>query len=251
MPSTGQNTVAINMAAGVVGEIAFDGPLRGQPGVIDSDGVTNPNRVGRVFTQGSADGHCGVGGTGAFFGILANPKVYPLFGTAAGGALAASLDLPRYAAAEFVYDTTGIFVSLPAAANVGDLADYDTTTGAISTRPELVSVTGALAASAGSGVANVLTVSAVTTGSAPIYPGMVLTGAATGFPSGATILAQLSGTTGGIGTYSVDTNLTASAASGLITGKSQPAAGKARVPGFVVVRNSIPSAGLAIIGNVN
>lgn len=245
--TTGQNTVAINMAAGVVGEIAYDGPTRAQPGVIDTDGVTNPNRVGRVFTQGSSDGHCGVGGTGVFYGILANPKVYPLYGTAAGGALAASLDLPRYAAAEFVYDTTGIFVSLPAAANVGDEALFDTTTGAISTQPGSAPVSGAQrVAFASTGGVTTATVSAVPAGFPPIGVGSVLT-AADG--KVATVTALGSGT-GGNGTYITGTVADASAQAFALSKPGLPS-GKARIPGFVVVRNSIPSAGLAVIGNVN
>ena len=55
------------------------------------------------------------GGTGVFAGILANPKVYSNLGTVAGGTLAASLTLPNGVIAEFVEETAGLIVQLPAA----------------------------------------------------------------------------------------------------------------------------------------
>jgi len=129
-----QSTVRAALGIGSIGTLYLDGPSRAQPGIIDSVG---PNTVGYAFTQvAGADGHCIVGGTitagTPFYGILANPKVYALRGTTAGGPLAASLDLPQYTPGEFV--TMGeLLVSLPAACQVGDLVDYTVATGAITT----------------------------------------------------------------------------------------------------------------------
>lgn len=68
-------------------------------------------------------------------------------------------------------------------------------TGAIAanTTVAAISMTGSIAG-------NVLTVTAVSTGT--LYPGTILTGPA-GIASGTTVLAQLSGTPGGVGTYAL------------------------------------------------
>lgn len=239
----GQQAVNINMGFGVVGELFLDGPLRGQPGIIDSDGVTNPNRVGRVFTQvAGADTHCTVGGTGVFFGILANPKVYPLFGTASGGSLAPSLDLGQYAIGEFVYDTTGIFVLFAGAANIGDDVYYDTTTGAIVTQASSAPSSGAQRVAFASNVATVSLSPA----------GMPLIGVGSVIVSGGktTTVTSLGTGAGGNGTYNVGTIADAGAAAFSFTNPAAPS-GAARMPGFKVVRYNIPSAGLGVIGNIN
>jgi len=240
----GQQAVAINMAFGVVGELFLDGPLRGQPGIIDSDGVTPAfNRVGRVFTHvAAADGHVTVGGSGVFAGILANPKVYPLFGTASGGSLAPSLDLGQYAIGEFVYDTTGIIVSLAAAANIGDLVDYVVATGVIVTRAATTPASGAQRVAFAS---NVATVTLMPAGSPQIKVGTVLvSGGKT------TTVLSLGTGTGGNGTYNVGTIADAGAAAFAFS-NADPVSGNANVPGFQVVRYNIPGAGLAVIGNIN
>lgn len=240
---TGQSTVAIKQAFGFVGELYLDGPHRAQPGVIDSTGITNPNRVGRVFTATvGVDGHCGVGGAGVFFGILANPKVYPLFGTLAGGALGPSLDLPQYAPGEFVYDTTGIIVGLGAAASVGDPAFYDLTTGVISTQVKLGNAAGTGQAAIAS---NVMTVSALPAGQPLIGVGSVIVTAA---GNQGTVVSLGSGT-GGNGTYNTIGLADHSAESFTYT-PIAPANGT-RMPGFEVVRFNIAAAGLAVIGNIN
>lgn len=126
-----QTTVASDIAAGVVGELAFEGPLNGQPGILQSPDAAN-NVIGRAFTVVS-EGVFRAGGTGAFAGILANPKVYASGGTAAGGTLAATMTLRNNEVGEFVQMTPGIFVSLPAAAAIGDYVVYNTTTGELAT----------------------------------------------------------------------------------------------------------------------
>lgn len=241
----GQQTVSTAMAFGVVGELFLDGPHRAQPIIIDSDGVTNPNRVGRVFTfVAGADGHAVVGGVGALAGILANPKVYALFGNTTDGAIGPSLDLPRYSAAEAVYDTTGIIVALPAAANVGDLVDYNTTTGVIVTRAgNVVPSAGTVAVAS-----NVATVAALaTTGTA----GTPKIGIGSKIKTGATELTvqQVLTGTGGNGTYAVASpDFTAAA---ITSFSAALATGTKNLPGFEVVRYNIPAAGLGVVGNLN
>lgn len=237
---TFQSEVSLEQGFGVVGELFLDGPLRAQPGIIDSVGTTPAfNRVGRAFTQvAGEDGHCTIGGTGVFYGILANPKVYPSLGSAASGTLAPTLDLPRYAQGEFV--TMGeMIVALGAAATIGDAVDYVAASGLLVTRPNLVSVTGEIATT-------VLTVSAVTTGSAPVAVGMILTGA--NVVPGTRIVSLGTGT-GGTGTYNVSVSQTA--ASALITSQSVPAAGNVAVPNAVVSRYNLTEAGLAVIKLTN
>jgi hypothetical protein len=127
-----QSTVRELLANGVVGELAFEGPLRAQPANLNSASAAN-NVIGRAFTF-TEQGVAAAGGTGAFAGILANPKAYALQGTTAGGSLAPTLALPNGAIGEFV--TMGImYVTLPAVADIGALVIYATATGILSTVP--------------------------------------------------------------------------------------------------------------------
>lgn len=142
-----QSTVAAQIGAGVVGELAFDGPFRGQPAVLVTADATQ-NVIGRAMTvsagatgswaAGSAGGadpkplKAVAGGAGVFAGILANPKVYAGLGTAGGGTLAASVTLPNNVPVELVTEGD-IYVSLPAAANPGDVVYWLTATGALVT----------------------------------------------------------------------------------------------------------------------
>lgn len=130
-----QSAVNANMGFGVVGELFLEGPLRAQPARLNSGTPAN-NIVGRAFTvQADATGSYDTtadpkalavqaGGTTVFAGILANPKVYALLGTAANGTLAASLVLPNNTMVELVQETAGLIVSLPAAAAIGDWVYY-------------------------------------------------------------------------------------------------------------------------------
>ncbi len=240
-----QTTVANGMGFGVVGEEFLAGPRRAQPGIIDSDGVTNgPNYVGYGYTQVTgADGHCALGaaGGGVFFGWAANPKVYPEYGTT-GNSLAPSLALRQYTEAEFVYDSTGFNILLPAAANIGDLVYFDNVTGAPFTQPKVGNVAGAGTAATAS---NVLTVAALPAGSPPIGIGSVIT-LATG--DIATVTSLGTGT-GGNGTYNVTP--TPDHAAQAFSSTTVTPTGKTRAPAWEVVRYNIPAAGLAVIGVVN
>lgn len=98
--------------------------------------------------------------------------------------------------------THGDFWALPesplgGAVAVGDVVYARPYDGSLSDDPTAFSATGVQTASS-----TTLTVSAVTKGA--LVPGMVITG--TGVDSGLTIVAQLTGTPGGAGTYTVSTN---------------------------------------------
>lgn len=118
------------LGSGVIGEMHNDGPRRAQTYILSSSDATN-NVIGRAFTNVS-ERHATAGGTGKFVGILANPKVYSSFGTAAGGTLANTLTLPNNTIAEIV-SMGSIFVTLAADAAIGDLVLYNTTTGILQT----------------------------------------------------------------------------------------------------------------------
>lgn len=112
-----QSTIALAQGFGVVGELAFAGPTRAQPGVVK--GTAANIVVGRAFTIDNTDGQFQPGGTGAFGGILATPKALQSIGTTAGGPLAPTLVVPAGTVCEFV--TMGeIIVALTGAANIGD-----------------------------------------------------------------------------------------------------------------------------------
>lgn len=221
----GQSSVQIEMASVFPGQAYLSGPHRAQPGTINSSGATYPNYVGYAYTQvAGQEGFCTLGGSGDFFGILMNPQNFPLYGSASG-ALAPSLAMPQYAPGEFAYEHTGLGVMVSANANIGDLVDYNITTGAIVTRPPTVSFTGAV-------TSNVLTVSAVTAGSAPIQVGSVFN-----TPGGVMEIISLGTGTGGTGTYNVDdvANFTSAA----IAGNSAPVAGNKNIDKWKVVRFNV------------
>lgn len=138
-----QQTVGNNIGFGVPGELYLEGPLRGQPGTLNSTPATN-NVIARAFTV-LTDGTASfdtpadprplvmrAGGDGVFGGILANPKVYASYGTPTGGTLASNMQLPNGAVAEFVLETAGLIVQMPAAFEVGDFVYFNTTTGVLS-----------------------------------------------------------------------------------------------------------------------
>lgn len=111
-----QSAIALAQGFGVIGELAFEGPLRAQPGVVK--GTAANIVVGRAFTIDPADGQFSPGGTNPYGGILANPKALASIGTSAGGPLAPTLVVPAGTVGEFV--TMGYLnVALVNAAVVG------------------------------------------------------------------------------------------------------------------------------------
>lgn len=117
---TFQSTVRFDNAFGVVGEIRYDGPKRAKPGLLNTTLPAN-NVIGRAFTLNGDGQTIGAGGTGTFWGILANPKTYAAQGTSAGGTLAPTLTLANNVEAEFV--DMGFVIIQPT--NTGTLIGMD------------------------------------------------------------------------------------------------------------------------------
>lgn len=126
-----QSTVSLAQGLGVAGEYYADDPKRAQSYILRTTDHPEYNIFGRAFTVVS-EGVVTAGGTGVFAGILADPKQHALQGTTLGGSLAPSLQLPNETQADICSMGTMI-VTLPAAAAIGDLVVYNTTTGALST----------------------------------------------------------------------------------------------------------------------
>lgn len=121
-------SVAADLAFGIIGEQAFDGPTRTQPARINH-GTAADIVIGRWFTL-AADGTARPGGAGAIGGVFMLPKTQSSLGTAGGGALAATLTVPTNTVGEFLY-MGQIIVALGAAVAIGDAGKYNTTTGVI------------------------------------------------------------------------------------------------------------------------
>lgn len=226
---TFQSAVRYDFAFGMPGELLKDGPTRVQPGFIQSASAAY-NVVGSTaFTQAASGGIVQAGGTGNFVGILANPKVYASYGTLSGGPLAPTIVLPNNISAEFAL--MGYLVAILANANIsiGDLVQFDNTTGALSSVAPVAVFTGVQALA-------VLTVSAISAGSLGV--GSVVKNAA-----GAIIgtVESLGTGTGGNGTYNLDTSATV--ASGPLTASTVAAVGATLVPKTVVDEFPQPTAG--------
>lgn len=230
-----QSLVRATLTSGVVGELAFEGPLRAKSAILRS---ADPlyNVIGRAFTLVS-QGVAKAGGTGVFQGLLANPKTYASNGSNAG-TLAPTLTLPNEQQGELV-DMGIMFVSLPAAAAIGDLVQYDNTTGALSSVPSFVS-------GAGSITTTVFTVTAMDAGSGKYAVGQVLSGA--NVQPGTTIISLGTGT-GGIGTYNVSVSQTS--ASATVTAAPKADAGSTFVPNCKVSHYAVTAAGLAVVTLTN
>lgn len=128
-----QQTVGLGMATGVPGEKVVDSPFRCQEFTIVS-ALASYNIVGATAYSKTAEFRAAAGNTGGvlpFAGILVDPKNHALYGDA-NGTLDASLTLPNNTQAALATMGT-IYVTLPAAAALGDHVIFDNTTGAIST----------------------------------------------------------------------------------------------------------------------
>lgn len=114
-----QAAVGVNQGFGIAGEIFSSSPTRAKPYTLTSAN----NTFGLAYTVAS-EGNATLGGTGAFAGILINPKARVVNG------LAASLTAPQYTIGELC--TMGeVIVNLTTSANIGDLVKYNNTTGAL------------------------------------------------------------------------------------------------------------------------
>lgn len=198
-----QSTVNIFNALGIVGDLAFDGPIRAGSYNLNSSGT--PNVIGYAYTvtnginpePSGAAGNAGtaqVGGTGAFAGILINPKEYPLRGVT-GAPLGASIVLPDFAIGDLLI-MGEVFVNIPGPASVGDAIAYSQATGALVSYVRNASFTASI-------TTTVLTVTAITAGVLAI--GSQLAGA--GITPG-TYIVSLGTGLGGTGTYNINNSQT-------------------------------------------
>lgn len=140
---TFQTSVPAQIAFGIVGELAYDGPVRAQPGVLNSADATL-NIVGRAaMIKAGATGsfavaadpktlNVTVGEAGVFAGIIMNPKNYVSGGTTAGGPLAPTTTLPNATVVSLLTEGD-IVVPLPAASNPGDVVYVLTAAGTLVT----------------------------------------------------------------------------------------------------------------------
>lgn len=122
------SSVTADLAFGIVGELAFDGPLRAFPARIDHATAADIV-IGRYFTQ-NADGTVRPGGAGVVGGVFMLPKTQVSLGTSAGGALAPTMTVPTNTIGEFLA-MGQIVVSVGAAVALGNAAKYTDATGVI------------------------------------------------------------------------------------------------------------------------
>lgn len=133
--TTFQRSVRRQLAAGVVGEIAFDGPLRLQNGLPESG---QSIEIGKFYTKNPTSGRYELGGTidaaGAaiFGGIASIPKEFASYGNLTDGPLGPTLTLPEGAPGSFL-EMGMIWLYAPTETPVkeGMKLVYNTTSGAI------------------------------------------------------------------------------------------------------------------------
>ena len=176
-----------------------------------------------------------VGGTGLFAGILINPKEHVSYGTTSG-TLLPTLNLPDQSIGALASFAEVIVYSASSAA-IGDLVQYDNTTGALSALTPNVLATGSI-------TTTVLTVSAITAGTFAV--GQLVTGP--NILPNTYIDAILTGS-GGVGTYTVSISQTS--ASAAVTAKSVPASGHTLVPNSTFEYYTLAGAGLGVIRLTN
>lgn len=228
-----QSAVNIYNPLGIVGELAFTGPVRAAPyNLVSSPRLNivgyaytaltpaNPDPVYNVppgSTLGSpVAGTARAGGTGVFAGILVNPKEYASGGTL-GAPLAPTLAVPENSVGSLL--TMGyIFANLPGLANPGDLVTYDVVSGALSSIPPVTNFTASIAPG-GASTPDVLTVSAITSGTLGV--GSLISGV--GIPPG-TYIDSLGTGLGGTGTYNLSTINELTVASRAMTAPNTPSA---------------------------
>jgi len=233
-----QSTVRNDQAGGIIGELAYSGPLRASTAILNSTDADN-NVVGRAFSfaSGGLESYAGADeASSTFAGILANPKTYALQGTDAG-TLTPTLILPNNTQAEFV-SMGEIWVNLGAAADVGALVEFEMATGILAPVEAEVIGTGSIATTT-------LTISAMTSGAFRV--GSLISGP--NIVPGTRIVALGTGT-GGTGTYTVSVSQTA--ASAQVNGEPLPRSALYKlVPNCNVSRAEVAANGLAVIKLTN
>lgn len=128
-----QSAVRNRIANGIPGELAFDGPLRADPAVVNTTPETN-NVFGRAFTLVTNPDPVAqestivqAGGTGVFYGLLSNPKEHV---NMSGSAYTAEFYLRNSRVASFV-KMGRIYVDFDIAATPGMQVAFNNTTGAL------------------------------------------------------------------------------------------------------------------------
>lgn len=117
-----QTSVNQKLAVGVVGEFYDDSPRRVDPYTIGSQSAGS---IGKAYTIDASDpSKVNLGGSGVFAGIAINGKELATNG------LSASIDFAQYDEAE-VCSMGRIWLSIADTVAVGDVAYFNTTTGAI------------------------------------------------------------------------------------------------------------------------
>ena len=205
-----QTAINIYPALGVVGDLAYDGPIRATPYNLYSAGTAN--KVGNAFTNTTGGnpnrllnspnaGVAAVGGTGVFAGILVNSKEYVNYGVT-GDTLGATLALPDYSVGSLL--TMGeVVVSLDNQPNVGDLVTYNPANGDLSSIVPLVKFVG-------SSSTTTLTVASISAGQLKV--GQLISGV--GVAPGTYITALGTGL-GGVGTYTISVSQTIGASTAM------------------------------------
>ena len=225
-----QTSVRYDWGLGVPGELIYDGPSRAQAGFIQSASAAYNIIGATAFTQPAAGGAVKAGGTGIFFGILANPKTAISFGNSSDGPLGTTLTLPNNVEGSFV-QMGYLLVSVPAACSIGDQLYFDQTTGALGTINPIITATA-------SQTTTVVTVTAITAGN--IGVGSVLQG-----PTGVPVTVKSLGTgTGGVGTYNVDSSQSVS--SGAYSGSTVAPSGITLIAGGFIDKFPQSGAGVAV-----
>ena len=130
--ATFQSGVNITLGFGIPGELIVDGPQRVDSLILGSAGGT----IGLAFTKSNSTNVATMGGvptpgTNVFAGILDNPKVYASRGAVGGSPLDPTMYLPGNSQGEFLTMGT-IVVNIVGSANIGDLVQYNNTTGVLS-----------------------------------------------------------------------------------------------------------------------
>lgn len=120
-----QTSVNQYQVLGVPGEFADDSPSRVTPFSCLANDTAQPT-VGYAFTQGTADNEAVVGGTGAYLGVLVEPKQYANYAN-----LAPSLQVNPGTNGQ-ICDMGHIFVKSATEVKPGYVAAFNPATGEIS-----------------------------------------------------------------------------------------------------------------------
>jgi len=232
---TFQASVNYDFGFGIPGEIVRAGPQRAKIGMINSASALN-NVFGRAFTRNVGTNTVGAGGTGVYYGILANPKEHASGGLA-GAPLSPNFALNNLTQAAFA-EMSLICVALVGTAKQGDTVNFNQADGTLSALTSLATFTASQAA-------GVLTVSAISGGNLGI--GSVVT-LANGTAVGT--ITSLGSGTGGVGTYNLNTSATV--ASQAMVATSVIPAGFTQVPRAYIDRfDQNTAGGLALLNITN